>query len=199
MNFQVMGFRFSFPQDIVIDLGAHRGLFAEPLLVQGCSVSAYEPNPVEFAKLAVLKTRFNNFQCHRVAVGGIHIREVVFTDYGNDGHSSSAYERKGRLYHKKNTFSAPQLAIDDVLKAHEKVGLLKMNVEGAEMEILSYGSMSLFKRCKQIVVAFHAGVHKGMSITMPQVEEILYKFRNAGFELTRLEKKGPYYAMENKQ
>jgi hypothetical protein len=118
---------------------------------------------------------------------------VELTDYGNDGHSSSIFSRRGKKYRQGKTFKVPMIDLGEFLKTQSKVGLLKMNCEGAEVEMLLRCPDEQLQKCDQICAAFHLGKEKGMGFNQQQLDAIIARMKELGYTALKTCDRGPYY------
>lgn len=124
------------PDDVVIDLGAYRGEWANEIRARyGCCVIAVEPTdsiddyPCEFIKKAAWtfdgKLRF----------GGAFYYTSAFED---QTHEFECFD------------------VNALLSRFDEIALLKINIEGAEYELLNHViDAGLHKRTRNLQVQFH--------------------------------------------
>lgn len=123
--------RVPFEPDLVIDCGACRGMFA--LLARSAftesKIIALEPQPENYEKLrANITMNQARIEAFRLAVG-LHSGEVRFTGDGFGGHLAN--EGEG------GTIAVEMISLPEVLaKFRPERLVLKMDIEGAEREIL---------------------------------------------------------------
>jgi FkbM family methyltransferase len=124
---------------VVIDLGAHIGLFSEHCLARGAVVHAYEPDPITFRKLVRLESRYAAFHPHNSAVGARSEMAPLFHHRDSTINQALTADSSSLISEKNNVGKRSTLvkveAIDDVLGAHEHIALLKIDIEGAEYDI----------------------------------------------------------------
>lgn len=126
------------PGDIVCDIGANKGSFVWWLSrwIRNGRVVAFEPQPQFAERLAAV--------CEAMKLDNVTVEaKAVFSRSGAQdlfvpaGHSPGA-----SLTHKAveaesfTTLSVPVVALDDYFDARDKVSLLKIDVEGAELGVL---------------------------------------------------------------
>ncbi len=143
--------------DVVIDLGGNVGLFAARAATLAKRVISYEPIPQNFAQLTRNTAGYENVEAVRRAVAGsagtrriYHPREAALSGVysafpENGGHMSDAYDE----------VSAVSLA--DLIEAHavERCDLLKLDVEGAEYEILYDAPGEILNKVRCIHAEYH--------------------------------------------
>jgi FkbM family methyltransferase len=125
------------PDDLVIDIGAYKGEWAERIFNQyGCKLICIEPTD------AILG--FENGEIIKKAASA-HNGTVKF---GGQGDSVSEFAERDREY---ECFD-----INWLLEQHEEIALAKLNVEGAEYSLLNHIiDAGLHKRIKNLQVQFH--------------------------------------------
>lgn len=139
--------------EIVVDIGAHRGFFTKLCLDKGCkNIHSFEPEPQNFKHLTENLKDYKNFQAYNLAVlDKKGERDFVVSSSWNTG-IHSFYLQKG------NTVKVKTIGLDDILDKFPKVSLLKIDTEGAEYEIL-YNSKLLYK-VEKIVGEYHDGINQ---------------------------------------
>lgn len=130
------------PGDLAVDCGANVGRVTEALAWRGATVHAFEPNPYAFA---VLRQRFrfrSNVACHQTAVSVqsgtaklfMHENSEADPVYWSTG--SSLLGEKSNV-NQKNSFDVETVdLLEFILMLDRPVAVLKLDVEGSEVEIL---------------------------------------------------------------
>ncbi len=126
------------PGDIVCDIGANKGSFVLWLSrwCRGGRVIAFEPQPLFAARLAAV--------CRALKLDNVTVEpEAVYSRSGAQdlfvpsGHSPGAsLTQKAVEATSFTTLSVPVVALDDYFAESDKVALLKIDVEGAELGVL---------------------------------------------------------------
>ena len=125
------------PGDIACDIGANKGSFI-PWLSRWCGsgrVVAFEPQP-EFARRlaeACRATGLDNVTVEAKAVYSHSGRQELFVPAGHSPGASLTHKAaEARSF---TTLSVPVVALDDYFAAGERIALLKIDVEGAELGV----------------------------------------------------------------
>lgn len=132
---------------IVIDCGANRGKFSYALRERGCKVYAVEPVPNLFEALKEdEQLRKFNYCISVNKENTLYMRQKdnCATIYSGEGISDTEIGAKGITL---NTF-LKQIRV-------ESVDLLKVDIEGAEIDALNGLYDNALKKIKQITVEFH--------------------------------------------
>jgi FkbM family methyltransferase len=141
--------------EVVIDIGAHIGLFAgyAATSAAGVRVLAFEPCPENFSLLTANLALNGLSNVHAVASA------VAASAGSRDLHRSS--NPAGHSLHVAEagqpSLQVPSVTLEGVMKAHEleHVDLLKIDCEGAEFEILSSSVPEPLARVRRIVMEAH--------------------------------------------
>lgn len=127
--------------DLVIDLGANVGRTVALFLQRGCIVEAYEPNPDAFRALQAAVGGQERVRLFEAAVGAATGTARLFLHRGYDP-ATDHLESSSLIAEKPNVdperyFEVPVLdAADVVARAPGRIALMKIDVEGAEYDIL---------------------------------------------------------------
>lgn len=145
---------------LVVDVGAHIGLFAcyAAIAARDVTVLAFEPCPENFALLTrnVSLNGLANIRVSSSAISGRAGLKELHLSSNPAGHSFHFVEPAQR------TLTVPTLALADVLEAHRLavVDLLKMDCEGDEYEILTSSAGGTLGRVRRIAMEAHRVDHE---------------------------------------
>lgn len=155
------------PGDVVLDCGANVGDVTLPLAATGAHVHAFEPDPYAFDKLHKRTKGLDNVTLHNAAVGvdagEIHLmRAANFEDNPKGGSVKSTIIAGGRGINEEaqdqiavTLLSLPDV-IRDLVRDHGQIAFLKMDIEGAELDILEHMlAQDLFAQVGLTVVETH--------------------------------------------
>ncbi len=151
---------------IVVDVGAHRGLYSAFALHAECAVLvAFEPAPSNFSFLQYnidsFRSPWQTTVAHQKAVGG-RTGSVEFHVYSESwSHSTVARRGKTSVEHitvDQVTFDS---AVEEALSlAHTSDAarlIVKIDVEGAEYDILEAASRRTLERIDELFIEAHGG------------------------------------------
>lgn len=135
------------PGDVVLDCGANLGNVTAPLAATGAHVHAFEPDPYAFKRLQKRFQGVANVTLHNAAVGpeagSIRLmRADNFDDNPKGASVKSTVILGGRRIDEDEANSIEVEMIDlpafieGVLAEHGEIAFLKMDIEGAELELL---------------------------------------------------------------
>lgn len=159
------------PGGLVFDVGVNDGGFSRLMAAKGMTVVGFEPDP-EWATKLVLP---ENVRLIAKAVAATAGRRHL---YVNQGLCSSMHYSEG---------SGRSVEIDAVtlesalaLAPGQQIDLLKLDVEGEEIEILKHAPASAFDRVAQMAVEFHDFLDPAQT---PAILQIIERFRGLGFDV----------------
>lgn len=150
------------PGDIVIDAGAHIGIYSIRQAKRGARVYAFEPNPDVFVRLE------NNISLNSVRENIVPIRKALHSRTGNIEFSidpdNTAAGKDISLERKKTTSNyiiAESISLDDFMSSIECkcINILKIDIEGNEFELLQ-GATDSLKIVKKLVLECHSQDNK---------------------------------------
>jgi FkbM family methyltransferase len=150
------------PGDIAIDCGANIGKFTVPMAESGASVHAFEPNPDAYACLVAKVSEYPNVQCYQAAATieagqvKLYLHKYAGDDPLHFSTGSSLVESKRNV--RKNCYEMVDGIpfADFIEKLDGPIRLLKMDIEGAEVDILNQLlDRGLHERIDQAFIEVH--------------------------------------------
>jgi FkbM family methyltransferase len=148
---------FLHPGMIIFDLGAHHGVFtllASLRVSDSGAVFAFEPSPRERARLErhLRLNRRTNVQVERSALGACQGQADLFVVEGAEDYCNSL--RPPIVASKTKRITVPIQCLDDyVAKAGlPRIDFIKVDVEGAELDVLKGSSTLLSKRPRPVLM-----------------------------------------------
>ena len=147
--------------DLCLDIGANIGCISQALVVSGCRVIAFEPQPEVFKLLA------ENVECEKynVALGSFagtaKMPKVYYSVKGNFGGLGIGTKS---IY---GSYDVPMRTLDSY-GLHD-VGFMKIDVEGFELEVLR-GAAETINRCKPIMYVEDDRIDKRKALRAKIVE-----------------------------
>lgn len=138
------------PGSIVVDLGAHRGLFSLALATHyGCRCHAIEASPDLYSDVPTMDgvAKYHYAVCSANGTRSFNL--------ANDPESSSIIDVVGSK--PKETIDVPAIDLSTLVERHGIAGIdvLKIDIEGAEIEVLDAAPDRLLRTITQITVEFH--------------------------------------------
>lgn len=144
--------RFCEPGVVFFDVGANFGYYSMLATRNGAQVIAFEPDPA-LAENLLLHTKLNGLQdriqLQRIAVFS-RAGEVYLDPAGENTAHGSAHVRTSAAP-ENGTVCVPCTTLDDFIRSHPAPGLLKIDVEGAESEVLK-GAEETFESARPLVL-----------------------------------------------
>jgi FkbM family methyltransferase len=132
---------------VFVDVGAHIGSVIDLVRQRHPTIKviAIEAVPDKATQLA---KKFRNIEVHNCAVGEAEGDVTFFVDLHRPGYSSLA--RGGRAATEVREIQVPMRRLDQLVPATDRVSLMKLDVEGAELAVLR-GAAELIARCRPVI------------------------------------------------
>lgn len=175
------------PKDIVYSLGLSTNIEFDLNLIAkfGVEIHGFDPTPesVSWIRQQSLPTAFHH---HPIAIGG-HNGEMVFEFPDKDGACARAITQPSTHstgHPLPATLSVPCRRLPSIAKelGHDRIALLKMDIEGSEYEVLD----DLFDSgmdVGQILVEFH---HRFPELKLEQTKTAVRRLRECGFKMIHI-------------
>ena len=165
-------------QPVVLDCGAFRGEFARWAVERfSARVVSFEADPQLFESLP--------------AIPGVTFYNHAIT--GTDGSLSfrRSASRCSTAYYDRNSpvdadgFTAPARSLESFCNEHgvEGIDLLKLDIEGSELDVFECATDAFLMSIKQITVEFHDFLDPGHA---PRIRAILQRMRTLGFLVVKV-------------
>jgi FkbM family methyltransferase len=140
---------------VIIDLGANVGYFTlySAFRYPHCKILSFEPFPRNFRVLEnnIRQNSLTNCTAVQCAVCG-RSGDAVFGVETAIENPTEPHIVENLAPDEKNFFTVPCLSLDDVIEKHsiEKIGLLKIDIEGSEYDVLYNISDVNYKKIQRI-------------------------------------------------
>lgn len=171
---------------IICDIGANKGLFALYCawrFPEAC-IYSYEPDP-QLCAWAIDNVRNNNLQdrvtIYNLAIYNKRARLPFQVARGPNRGAGKVLMHKGSD-RDTDVILVDSISLTDVVNELGRIDLLKMDVEGAEFEIISEDHTDALKEIRYIALEYH-------SVAGTEVDRIVDVLRSAGFKTTLLRRK----------
>lgn len=161
---------------LVFDCGALGGKFASFMAGRGYRVIAFDPD----AEAIGAMDRREGVTLVQKAIGfpaGPRIFYQFAPGNGANGLYLNEHEEK---VHQSKMIPVEVITLQDAVDAYGVPELLKMNIEGSEIDVIMHSSDDLLRSIGQMTISFHAFCG---FITMEQEEQARARLRSLGFVL----------------
>jgi len=147
---------------IVIDIGAHVGMFAMAAAARGAAVLCFEPLR-ENVELLNENARLNGYErritSHCLAAAGATGMVELFVERANTGGSTRfpSIHPEWQGNEGVSSITVPCVSLHDILQRHDLniCDCLKMDCEGAEFEILQSAAADDLRRIRMVIMEYH--------------------------------------------
>lgn len=128
---------------VVYDLGANIGLFTQLFSDMGCVVFAFEPHPGAFKELSRKFSNKKNIHLFNVAIGDSDGVSPLFFHTEGDEEDIHFSQGTSLLASKPNVDQNKAIdckveSIASILKSVDHVDFMKIDIEGAEIDVMNY-------------------------------------------------------------
>jgi len=145
------------PNDIVIDIGAHRGVFAGFASNRTRNaVVAIEPDPENSEQLErfILDNKIDNIELKKMAVDLNSGETTLYKAQSSSRHTITGIDQvSGKQL--AETVRVKAIALSDLFSTFETIDFLKMDCEGAEIYILVNSEDETLRKVKCLVAEVH--------------------------------------------
>lgn len=164
-----MEFRTHSEKPVIYDCGANVGVSVLYFkkLYPGSRIRAFEPDPKVFECLQ------QNMQQNKIS-GVELINKAVWKNsegvsFGSEGADG------GSIYFAGNKTVLPSVRLKELLAGEQEIDLLKMDIEGAEVEVLK-DCVSELNKVRYLFVEYHSWINEEQKL-----DELLLLLRSSGF------------------
>ena len=163
----------------VVDIGANVGVFTLWAVMHGAArVIAVEPSPRmhEYLSRNVSSNRLDNVTVVQAACAGRKGEAVLYSRGIEVANTLYCQDALGSTF--EELCRTPVATLDDIFKLYEveSCGLLKLDCEGAEYEVLLGASDDVLRRISKITMEYHVGLNEH------DPQELERHLRERGFE-----------------
>jgi len=167
--------------DTVFDIGANNGLFSRYLMDRGCkNVYAFEPNKEATKNAKSILGNNEDYELIEKAIG-IHDGELTF--YVSENNTTIGSISKEHVANHSNPIEVkvPCISLKSFIgeKGMEKISLIKMDIEGAEYQIIEDLDEDIFNMTESFLIEFHGNDGK-------IVDNLINKITSFGFRLDQI-------------
>src|SRR5215212_5702620 len=165
---------------IIFDCGSSIGVSVLyfKCLYPGSEIYCFEPNPAafDFLKMNVINNNLTNIHCYNLALSFKEASVDLFIPKCNAFINSKTTRNDIIAY---NQISVSAKPLSDFLLPFKEVHLVKIDVEGSELDIMEDLKKEVLKRkiVKKFIVEYHASIHPEKAI----LNNFLTTFTNEGY------------------
>jgi FkbM family methyltransferase len=144
--------------DTVLDIGANNGLFSLYLLKNGCKkVYCFEPNEITKTNISSILNEYKNYELIDKAVY-THNNGITF--YQSDSNTTIGSINRNHVAAQGSVVETkvPSISLKSFVdeKKIEKIDLIKMDIEGAEYDIIENLEDEIFNMTNSFLIEFHS-------------------------------------------
>jgi FkbM family methyltransferase len=176
-------FLFKNKLDIVLDIGANAGTFCKLFLENGISkVYAFEPNQDALINLNYLASKELNL---KVIEKAVHTNEEDLKFYIDKGNTTIGSFDPNHVNINNNAeveeIIVPTITLQNFIKQENlsKIDLIKIDIEGAEYNLIEHLTDSVFNITDRFLIEWHNN-------TDQRVQKLVDKLISKGYSLTKI-------------
>jgi FkbM family methyltransferase len=169
--------------DVVLDLGANNGLFSYLCYMDGCkSIYAFEPNQDALKNLNHI---FKDIPSVQVIDKAIYYKDGDLKFYVDKANTTIGSINKSHVSDNTATtteeITIPAISLKTFIQESgiNKISLLKIDIEGAEYEIIEHLEDEIFEMTDSFLIEFHDNTDK-------KVIRLVDKLLSHGFEIEQI-------------
>jgi len=168
-------------KSVVVDVGANRGNFSKRILESfGCRVDCYEPDAHAHRDLCGALKHPKARIFNKAVAGTAGKRTFYAAEPAGGGNSIVPNNREYvKNMAQARTYEVETVTLESALIDYDHVDLLKLDCEGAEIEIIEKTPIEVLKKIRQISIEFHDFCYQ--TITTADTDRCIRKLREAGF------------------
>jgi FkbM family methyltransferase len=170
----------------VMDVGANVGIFTAFCALHGAHVTAYEPDPITFSFLTQMLKQSDLYSLVTPINSAIWISRGEITYGGGEIEGGRCRCRNGSLFSERIIGPVSAVSFEDAIGGQEW-DFVKMDIEGAEFDVLESTSGEALSKIKFLQVEFHNGVAK-----VGQYERVIEKLEQIFESSGAITKDGPH-------
>ncbi len=157
---------------IIVDLGGHKGEFSSKISEEhNCMCHTVEAHPYHFRRIK----ESDKVKKHNHAVVGNEGETFLYLSHNPESHTVIKPKEGTHRKIKVNSTTLKSFIHRVKLK---KVDLLKVDIEGSEIELFDSTPAPIIKSIKQITIEFHDFIDSELK---PDVKRIIKYLKNLGF------------------
>jgi FkbM family methyltransferase len=168
-----------------IDVGAHTGLFIDEMLAIAPEGRHYAFEPIPDLAAELKKKYQDNVEVYGIALSdnkGISSFKYVASNPGYSGLKERRYDRPHEIVKDIKVYTD---LLDNIITPDETIDFIKIDVEGAELQVLR-GGYELIRRNKPVIVFEHGlGAADFYNTTPSDIFELLHD--NLGLKINTLQ------------
>ena len=196
--------RLAFPGEVAVDIGANVGyttsIMAKRVGSQG-KVICFEPNPFTFKDLDKnithwqQRSNWHHIKAHELALSKVAGIGKLILPNKNRGEAfiqtSKTDELQQNNHHQHQEYTVNLVRLDEIIQDIESIGVMKIDVEGHELEVLQGAETLIAKGCiRDLIFEEHKGYPSPVSQYLEKQGYTIFRIWK-GFWRPRLKNPNP--------
>ena len=166
---------------IIVDVGGNQGNFAAEMMKRfDCYLEVYEPDLLAFTTTSLRLNSDRAIVQMRAVAGKSGIRSFYRAAPLSGGNSIIEGHSEFESYGEKATVhQVYAVSMESILRRLPSVDLVKLDCEGAEIEIIEQTPPQLWSKVRQITIEFHEFCFE--TVSAAQIESAIGRLESYGF------------------
>jgi FkbM family methyltransferase len=167
---------------VFFDVGANIGAYTLSLAKEAQRIYAFEPEKLSYSSLvdSLKLNQITNVLAYKIALADRNQKEIpLYINIANRGLSSL------KVHYPEGEQTVASVTLDSFIKTHKirKIGLIKIDVEGSELDVLEGAKDTLLEIGPPILIELNGKILSQAGLSPINIYRTLVKYRYHAYQL----------------